>query len=618
MFDPPSDWTATPVRDLPSWGDAKRVAIDCETRDPQLRTLGPGVRRDGRIVGISFAIEDGPAHYLPIRHASGGNLPEEHVLSYLRDQAAVFRGDVVGANLPYDLDFLAEEGIWFGACRSFRDVQVAEPLLDELQLSYSLDNIAARHGIPGKAEEGLVEAARAWGLDPKAELWKLPARHVAPYAIQDVRLPLALLRRQERRIDEESLWDVYNLESRVLPILVKMRRRGVRVDLDQLDRIEEWTEEQEAEALDVVYTKTGIRIELGDVWRPEPIARALEAIGVRVPKTKTGKPSTKADVVNAIDHDAARAISRARRMNKVRTTFVQSIRDHAIGDRIHCTFNQLRAQKEAGQILGAAYGRLSSIDPNMQQQPARDKELGPMWRSIYLPEEGASWGALDYSQQEPRMTVHYAVRTGCTRAEEAAYAYRTDPSTDNHQMMADLAGIERKAAKTIFLGLCYGMGGGKLCRSLGLPTRETTIRGRRVEVAGPEGEALLAKFDLQVPFVRELARKASLRAARRGYITTLSGRRCRFPRTPTGQYDWTHKALNRLIQGSSADQTKTAMVAMDAAGWELQLQIHDEMDLSVESREQAEEAAEIMRTCIELEVPSKVDVEIGPSWGEAK
>src|SRR5690606_24307151 len=109
----------------------------------------------------------------------------------------------------------------------------------------------------------------------------------------------------------------------------------------------------------------------------------------------------------------------------------------------------------------AAYGRLSSSNPNMQQQPARDEEIGPMWRSIYLPEEGGLWCADDYSQQEPRWLVHWAVVAGRHRliserafkaALEAAGKYRDDPSTDNHQMMADMAGIKRKDAKELFLG----------------------------------------------------------------------------------------------------------------------------------------------------------------------
>jgi DNA polymerase I-like protein with 3'-5' exonuclease and polymerase domains len=619
LFEPASSWVAPALSSLPSsWADVRRVAVDVETRDPDLKRLGPGVRRGAYMVGIAFAIEDGPAAYLPFRHEGPGNLPAAAVLAYVRDRAAEFRGDVVGANLAYDLDFLASAGIEFPRARFFRDVFLADPLIDELQDSYSLENIARRHGLDGKDEVLLREAATAYGVDPKGGLWALPARHVGPYAERDARLPLALLRRQERIITDQELWGVWDLESRLLPVLVRMRRRGVRIDFGRLAEVERWALAEETAALDRVYASIGVRIPMGAVWQAELLAVALRAIGVEPPKTDKGKPSVEAAFLEKIDHDVARALVRARRVNKVRTTFVASLREHAVAGRVHCSYNQLRAQKgETEDLQGAAYGRLSSVQPNLQQQPARDPEIGPLWRSVYVPDDGRLWAALDYSAQEPRMTVHYASITGCRGAETMVARYRADPATDLHQAMADLAGIKRKEAKTIFLGLCYGMGGAKLCRKLGLSTEWKLRDGKQIEVAGPEGRALLERFDELVPFVRGLSKVATLRAETRGFVRTLSGRRCRFPRRADGKFDWTHKALNRLIQGSSADQTKAAMVALDAAGFELQLQVHDEIDLSVRDRAEAEAIARIMETCTPLAVPSRVDVEIGTSWGTA-
>ena len=127
-------------------------------------------------------------------------------------------------------------------------------------------------------------------------------------------------------------------------------------------------------------------------------------------------------------------------------------------------------------------------------------------------------------------------------------------------------------------------------------------------------------FDRKLPYVKALAKMCEQRAAQVGHIKTLSGRRCRFPDKEGGGWDWTHKALNRLIQGSSADQTKMAMVAVEEAGYgeSVQLQVHDELDASVVDRKEAEAIAEIMETVVTLRVPSKVDVEIGPNWGEIK
>ncbi len=641
-----SNWTPPDLNALPSWEGAKRVAIDCETRDPDLKKLGPGAGRrpNSYITGISFAIEDGPGGYLPIRHEGGDNLPVEAVLRYFRDQAKVFTGDIVGANLPYDLDFLAGDGIEFSRARFFRDIQIADPLICELHDSYSMQAIAQRWGFEGKNEAMLRAAASDYKIDPKKDMWKLPARFVGTYAEDDTRLPLNILRRQEREIDDQDLWRVYDLESRLLPVLTKLRRRGVRIDTDRLEQIERWAYAKEAEALARVRAATGVKIAVGDVWKPEALAPALEYIGIRLNKTSTGKPSIDKELLGSIDHPVADALERARKVNKLRTTFAGSVRDHMVNGRIHCTFNQLRKQKDDEEgTAGAAYGRLSCQNPNLQQQPARD-DFAPMWRAIYLPEEGELWASNDYSQQEPRMAVHYAClardligQHAWQSAIAARDAYRNDPNTDNHQMMADMAGIKRKDAKEIYLGLSYGMGGAKMCRKLGLPTM-MAVRGprfqlfdvnspegkrlveegaRRFEAAGPEGQRLLDTFDSKVPFVKKLAKACEARAKAVGYITTLSGRRCRFPKDRDGNFDWTHKGLNRLIQGSSADQTKAAMVALDAAGFDMIIQVHDEIAFSIRDPKEGEAAAEIMRTCVPLELPSKVDVEVGPTWGHS-
>lgn len=624
MFPPVSEWRPTSLADLPNWSRAKRVAVDVETCDPQIATLGPGVRRPGNYVcGISFAIEDGPAHYLPIRHMGGENLDEAQVWAYLREQARLFRGadtSLAGANLQYDLDWFLENGIVFEP-RWFRDVQVAEPLIDELQMTYNLDDVSKRWKLPGKDTALRDEAAKAYGVNPHAEMYKLPSRFVAPYAIQDVRAPLQLLRRQEQKIEDENLWQIYNLESELLPCLVRMRRRGVRIDYDQLEKVERWSVQRETEVLEEVHRQTQVRIDVGSVMQPDPVARALKAIGVTVPLTpSTKKPSITKEFLEAIKHPVAGLLRSARQANKVRTTFVESVRAHATKGRIHCTFKQLRGtesdDREGGDEGGGRFGRLSCTDPNLQQQPARHPEIGPMWRAIYIPDEGGEWMCADYSQQEPRWLTHYAELTGCGGAKEAADRYRNDPSTDNHQMMSELTGIVRKKAKDLFLGECYGMGGAKLCHALHLPTVyiERRSGGGMIEVAGPEGQAIIDQFDSRCPYVKQVSRKCEMKAAKVGFILTVLGRRCRFPKIEGG-FDWTYKALNRLIQGSSADQTKKAVVECDRAGFPLQLQVHDELDMTIYDRAAAVGVADIMRTCVPSNIPFKVDVEFGSSWG---
>lgn len=662
LFTPRSEWTPPNLATLPSWREAKRVAVDIETHDPQLTTLGPGVRRDGYIVGVSFAIEDGPAAYLPVAHHGGGNLDRATVFRYLRDQAKDYKGDIAGANLGYDLDFLAEEEVVFSQARFFRDVQVAEPLLDELQYTYNLDVIAQRRGLPGKDEGLLRQASSALGIDPKKQMWRLHSKFVGAYGEQDCRLPLQLLRLQEREIDSQGLWRIYDLESRLLPVLLKMRRRGVRLDFDHLDRMEAWSIKEEDAALKELARLTGIHLTREDTTKSKAFLPMIEQMGVKIPRTDPterfpeGQPSLQADWLDTLEGPIGGLINRARKFNKLRGTFVASRRAHAVNGRIHPTFVQLRSEKPGmDDDGGARYGRCASRDPNLQQEPARDEEIGPEWRKVYLPEEGAEWGCLDYSQQEPRWAVHYAEELKESGASEAGDRYRNDPNTDNHDMMTILIygqeawdswdpatrKVKRGGAKNIFLGLCYGEGEAKLCHDVGLPTvweERPWSQGRKVECAGPEGAKLLALFHQKVPWLAGTSRRATKFAAKNGYVRTVLGRRCRFPvaiglggrpkRDRQGRlvYDWTHKAFNRVIQGSSGDQMKKAMVDADAAGLvhedlsrdSINLQVHDELDGSFFDRKKIHELVEIMKQAVRCRVPHKVDAEAGPNWAEIK
>ena len=646
LWTPESDWKPPTLGDLPSWAGAKRVAIDVETHDQHLKQLGIGVRRGSYMVGVSVAIEDGPAFYLPIRHEGGDNVDCDQALAYLRAQAKTFEGEIVGAMLSYDLDHLWEEDIHFPVVKYFRDIQIADPLIYELHQSYSLDNIAKRWGLSGKDESILREAAAAYGVDPKGGMWQLPARYVGPYATADVTQPLLTLRRQERLIDDEDLWDIYNLESEVLPVLVRMRRRGVRIDQDKLAQIEDWALQEEAEALAVIKHETGVKIGVGDVWKSDALVPALEAIGIKLEKTSTGKKSVDQDVFASVDHPVTNAMARARKVNKLRTTFAASIRSHMTNGRIHCTFHQIARESETGDQKGVRYGRLSATNPNLQQQPNPEKDpaVAGEWRKIFIPEEGALWSCNDYSQQEPRWTTHFAAMTNQPGAREAAQAYHDNPDLDNHQFMADLTGLKRTYAKNIYLGLCYGEGGAKLCDDLGLPTRwalgvgrgrarevhyyethEEALRGKNEypdgfvwRAAGEEGQMIFDTFDKRAPFIRKLAKSAERRVKQRGFIVTKGGRRLHFTQRPDGSYDWTHKSLNRLIQGTSADQMKKAMVEIDRAGYWMMLQVHDETDNSVADKAEAEAIATIMQDAMPALVPFKVDVEIGRSWGEVE
>jgi DNA polymerase I-like protein with 3'-5' exonuclease and polymerase domains len=625
LFDRQANWTLPRLSELPpDWSKFSRIGLDTETCDPDLRKLGPGVRHNGFIAGISFAIGE-RAWYLPVRHGIGENLDPDAVFGYLRDQAKVFTGEIVGANLSYDLDYLAQYGVIFrkAVCR---DIQVAAALINELEMRYSLQAVAERAGFEGKDETILNQAMKDYHFEGKGSIWKLPARLVAPYAEMDALLPVRLLGVQEKEIEEQGLREVFDLESALLPVLVKMRRRGVRIDFDRVGEIEQRMLNVEQVQAAYVRDLTGQYISPDDINKAAMVAKLLKSQGVDVPKTDTGKPNVDRAVLEAVNTPASLALLKMKRANKIRTTFVASIRRHAVNGRIHCTFNQLRREREGGDMIGAAFGRISSSLPNLQQQPVRD-DLAEDWRTIYLPDGDGEWACLDYSQQEPRLLLHWAssatqqmlMPTSKTRmaVERAVDLYQNDPKTDSHTMMAELTGLPRKQAKVLFLGLCYGMGGVKLAESLGLETGTHTLAsGKIIRSAGEDALDILDKFNEKVPHVKWMAKHTALDIKKKGYLRTLSGRRCRFPQDELGNYEWTHKSLNRLIQGSAADQTKRAMVEADAAGYRLQLQVHDELDLTVKSRTEAEGLAEIMRECTPLDVPSVVDIEIGPTWGE--
>lgn len=619
-FLPRVEWTPPSIASLPSWRDAKRISIDLETKDPDLKALGPGVRRAGtRVVGVSFAIEDGPSHYISIAHEGGDNC-EGNPWAYLRDQFRDFKGTLVGNGIGYDLDWL-EEHQCDVLSKPIMDVQVADPLINELHDQYNLDALCERHGLPGKDETVLRDAAAAYRIDPKHELWKLPARFVAQYGIIDAVRPLQILRRQEKLIDAEQIHQIWELEQKVTPILIKMRRRGVRIDLLHLEAVSRLSKLKVQECLDQVDHMTGVAVSPDDLMKPEALARALEKQGYSVPLTpKTRKASIDQTFLGRCGKVGGLFL-RARQWGRLDNTFCNQVRRALIGDRVHCTFNQLRSTDENEEKgKGVRYGRLSSTDFNVQQQPVRHDEFGEMWRQVFIADDGTEWACSDWSQQEPRIGVHYAEKLGLKGAKEFADAYRANPDLDIHQKLADLTDIERKIVKNFVNGRLYGMGDAKLCRSINRPVEfvKKTIRGitKMIEIPGPEGQAIIDQFNEYAPWLQGLTREAAKAARQNGHVWTILRRKCHFPLKPDGTVDWEHKAFSRVGQGGAADQMKATMVEADKEGIPLQMAVHDEFDFSFTDIKQAKRLKELQMTVVQFSVPMKVDLEVGPSWGK--
>lgn len=646
LWKPESSWTAPDPSTWPSLKDRRAIGLDTETRDPRLKELGPGVyRKDGQVVGISLSWGEPGDYggiYLPIAHegrpGENGNLDPGKVLDYLAHELEHFEGEVVGANILYDLGWLASPGYPGKSVNlrqaKFVDVQWVQALLDENMQSYALKSLLRHHGLPPKDETLLTQAAEAFGVDPKGGLWQLPAKYVGAYGERDAVSPLELWAIQRPLIEAESLQNVFKLEHDNLPLLHKMHQQGVRVDLAKVEQLKKHFQKEEREYTDYIKWMTGVEV---DLWSAASLAKAFDMEGIKYGLTPTGKPSFTAEYLQNLDHPLGKAVGRARAFNKAWSTFCEGqLQDYAVPiagtdyGRIHGEFHPLRSDD-----AGTVGGRFSMTNPNLQQAPTRDPDIGPLYRQALVPEEGQLWAAPDYSQQEPRVGVHFAEKLNLPGAKEIGDTYRADPKVDYHQLVADMTGLSRKPAKTINLGLGYGMGPPKLCRSLGLPIKMVERYGRKYEVAGDEGLAIIMQYHAKMPYLKKISQISMDVAKERGYIITLAGRRCRFnlwepargygpafPRELAVQRygsnirrAYTHKAYNRLVQGSSADMIKMAMRDLHQAyGVVPLLSIHDELGLSVDDRAQAEKYADVMRNCVQLTVPMQVDVEVGPNW----
>jgi len=616
MFQRPSEWV--PPASFPDLSGATEIAIDLETCDPHMESMGPGwPRKDGFIVGYAVAV-DGWKGYFPIAHQGGGNLDERIVNRWMK-KVLELPCDKVMHNAAYDLGWLRASG--FTVNGTVYDTMLAAPLIDENRYSFALNSLGFDYLKEVKSEQGLKDAASDFGVHAKKELWKLPAMYVGEYAEQDAALTLKLWHHLKALIRKEEVESIFTLETELLPVLVDLTFQGIRFDRDRCEQLVEEFKRKENEHIKQIKLISGEKV---DIWAAASIAKAFDKLGLAYPKTTTGLPSFTKTFLDSHDHPVAKLIIEAREFNKTHGTFLEPYLRHSAADgRIHPHINQMRSEDG-----GTVTGRLSMNNPNLQQVPARHEIIGPLVRSLFLPEEGQLWAANDFSSQEPRLLVHYATLLDLPGAERMAEAYRNNPDTDFHQMVADMAGIQRKAAKTIGLGLMYGMGKQKLANSLDLPLDEAA--------------ELINSFHMNVPFLKGTVNSVMKRIehpASGGAIRTLLGRKCRFPLWepvewgvnkalpreqavmeygPRIKRAMTYKGLNRLIQGSAADQTKAAMVALNKAGLRLLLQVHDEIAVSVNNKAEADEAARIMAHAVALEIPSRVDVEIGPSWGEAK
>jgi len=663
--------------------DGEVVAVDLETYDPDLKKHGSGAilsmsdPSKGFVVGIALAYGD-KKFYFPVNHKEDKTgLAPSLVWKVLNKK--IFQNEKVTKvfhNAMYDVCWIRAVTRKMVKGPIF-DTMIAASVIDENRMKYSLDSLAKDYKIGSKNKYDLEEKAlEDHGIsDPMSNMHKLPYSLVKDYAEQDVNLTLKLWNIFEKIIktpvkteskNKKTLENIFNLETSLFPCLVDMRFTGVRIDEKKAKTLGKDLGKRKDRIIRGIKKRTGIAVE---IWAASSVQKLLDQQDIKDYKKtpKSGQASLSKDYLESHSNIYLRLIARARQYDKLINVFVDGILkfvhvDRQGNSRIHAEINQIRSERG-----GTVTGRFSMRNPNLQQIPAKGK-YGNIIRSLFLPEEGHEWGSFDYSQQEPRLVVHYALKNKMRGVENLAEQYEKNPTTDFHGLVAKMAKITRRQAKTINLGLFYGMGKNKLAKSL--------------ELDNEESKELFDQYHRKVPFVRELSNGLQRFAERNKNIFTLEDRFCRFNKWEPIDKEWdkekgvfvyseyeeidgrkqivkspvpimdlkqakdhyladrsrslaendpnceyfekhyrpafTYKALNRLIQGSAADMTKKAMVLLYRAGILPHIQIHDELCISIKNTQQAEKIKKIMETAIKLEVPNKVNYKFGPNWGNIK
>jgi DNA polymerase I-like protein with 3'-5' exonuclease and polymerase domains len=638
------DWI--PPTELPDLRGVDVIALDTETHDRRLTAnMGSGWPfADGHICGISVAYRAGAeirAHYFPLRHPDTDNFDPACVYRWLHD---LIQSDVhiVTQNGLYDYGWLrAEAGIKMPPGERIEEIGALATLVDENRFKYSLDSLCEWRGLSGKHDALLRQGIKALELVsnkrkklvPQTYIWQLPARYVGLYAEGDTVGTLLLYQNLNPFLDLEGTRAAYRLECDILPMVHEMRRRGIRLDLDAAAQARDLLLGKRDAALAALSEQLGCAISMHEIQGRKWLVDTFDRFKIKYPRTENGNPSFTAGKLGWMAghaHWLPQLIAVANKYGKAGGDFVQKLIDHAVNGRIHAEINPHRSESN-----GTKSFRFSYNDPPLQQMPSRDEELAPLIRGIFLSEVGEVWAQPDASQQEFRFVVHYANQHRLRKAAEAVARYHSDPDTDFHQLAATITTLERKDAKAVNFAKIYGAGVKLFAQMIGKPLAEA--------------QAIYERYDRELPFLHQLSRIYTNKAHRQGFITLYDGARRHFNRfSPGGKWkkragpcEWdeaqqrikdprhpwygrkqlyradAHTALNALIQGSAARHTKLWMRACWREGIVPLLQMHDALECSVNSREQADLVASLGEQAVELDVPMRVDLKFGRSWGDA-
>lgn len=601
-----------------NYKDDTEIAVDIETKDPNLKEKGNGVyRKDGFIIGVSFSNGD-LSEYYPMRHPD--TTPEEVLRNclYVDDQLSS-NNHKIFANGLYDLDWLINyDGIKVKG--AYDDVQIAEPLLDEYRNSYSLNNLSISYLEEGKKYDGVREYAiqQEWikafqksnGIE---HLWRMPQDIAKEYASEDARLTYEIFQKQKSKLEDQNLTKLYNLEMRLYPLLLQMRKAGVRVSEEELYSTGRKLTDMRFDLVEDINNIAGFKVNVNSNKDLEELFNRLGIPIVYKPPTENmmskgltrGNPSFDKNTLKRINNPITKEILELKHIKTLINLFIHPYPELLVDGRLHCQFNQLRSDE-----YGTVSGRFSSSKPNLQQVSDTKEDIGDgiqgkIIRKLFKPEEGHHWLKLDWSQIEFRLIAHYAIGEG---SEEIRKRYNEDPNIDYHVEIGKMAGLsDRDESKCLNFGTAYGMG--------------IELMANNNNWALDYARSVHKQYHKKVPFIKETSARVARKAKRIGFIRTILNRRARL-RFSNKAYTM----FNRLIQGSSADLMKISMVnAYEANIFDTlipHLTVHDELDNSMpktkEGIEAGKELINIMENCVKLKIPIKVDAEIGPNWGELK
>jgi DNA polymerase I-like protein with 3'-5' exonuclease and polymerase domains len=657
LITPESNWEVP--KELPDLTRVGEIALDTENRDNGISGgRGPGwAFGDGYVAGVGVAWRTGTEIqriYVPVRHPETDNFPKEQVARWVTDITRKNR--VVFFNAGYDIGWLnADMGVPVPPV--IDDASCAAFLIDENREDLSLDGVCAWRGVPGKDLDALRDAATVYGYkaqDAVANIARLPARYAAPYGSQDPVSTLMVMEDLRPELAKQGLLQAYSVEMRLVPLIHAMRRKGIRINIDRAVQFQARMRDRSTQALGALTERLGRHVGIEEVRSHKWLLATHEMEGVTVPTFRGDTAAFEKDWMRRAEHWLPRLIAEAKQCADMAEKFVGTyMLDFAHRGRLHANVNQWKYEEG-----GTRSHRLSYSDPPLQQAPSRPEpfegwaltgENAVEYRSCFEPEEGELWFSPDYSQQEYRHIVADAEKLGLEKAEVAGDMYRNDPKTDFHNLVVSLTGLPRRHAKDCNFAKAFGAGVPKFATMISKPLAEA--------------QEIMGQYDKELPFVRQLGSRCESLAQSRGWIKLFDGARCHFDLWEAAWlskeernrgYAWnfrmspcsleearerqkqtigdhahpwqgsrlkrayTHKAMNRRIQGNAARQMKLAMATCWEQGHVPMLQMHDELSFSLTDKKAGDRIEEIMRTVYTCSVPFLVDAEWGLTWGDAK